>query len=294
MRFFGEADMVIKNESELLNKDIRMIALDLDGTTFNSAGEISARNREAVEAAAALGVHIVISTGRSFASLPAHIMNVHGIKYAITSNGAHVNKMNTGEAIYSDYLDPAAVECIAELKISTGADIEVFLDGRAYVDESYYRDVEENGCVYRNAEYVLWSRQPVPDVTHLMLENRSRIENVNFIYPCVDMLEAAKPLVYSIKKATVTSSFPNNLEIGGPDTSKKTALVWLMDRLGIIPDELMCFGDAPNDIAMTEMAGIGVAVGNAWGGLKDHADYITETNDNDGVAAAVEKFVLMR
>jgi len=56
----------------------------------------------------------------------------------------------------------------------------------------------------------------------------------------------------------------------------------------------MCCGDAPNDIAMVELAGIGVAVANAWGGLKDHADYITGSNDDDGVAMAIEKFVIRK
>jgi HAD superfamily hydrolase (TIGR01484 family) len=127
-----------------------------------------------------------------------------------------------------------------------------------------------------------------------MLEHRSEIENVNFIYPTLELLEAAKPRISAISNATVTSSFINNLEVGGPHTSKKTALLWLMDSLGIDSEQLMCCGDAPNDIAMVELAGIGVAVANAWGGLKDHADYITASNDDDGVALAVEKFVLKK
>lgn len=282
----------MKNEKDLLKKNIRIVALDLDGTTFDSAGDLSERNAAALEAAAAAGVHIVVSTGRSYASLPDQIKNVNGIEYAITSNGAHVNRMRTGEQIYSDFLDPGAVEEIAVLKDETGADIEVFINGRAYVDESYYRDVEENGCVYRNAAYVLWSRRPVENVTELMLRNKGEIENVNFIYPTLELLAEAKPKVEAIKNATITSSFPNNLEVGGPNTSKKTALLWLLDTLGLDPDELMCCGDAPNDIAMVELAGIGVAVANAWGGLKDHADYITASNDDDGVALAIEKFVI--
>lgn len=271
-----------------------MVALDLDGTTFDSAGDISERNASALTEAAARGVHIVVSTGRSYASLPQHIKDVKGIEYAITSNGAHVNIMEDGEQIYSDFLDPEAVEEIAEVKGLTGADIEVFINGRAYVDESYYNDVKENGCAYRNADYVIWSRRPVPDVTSLMLEHKEEIENVNFIYPTIEMLEEAKPRVCAIRNATITSSFVNNLEAGGPNTSKKTALLWLMDRLGVDAEELMCCGDAPNDIAMVELAGIGVAVANAWGGLKDHADYITASNDDDGIALAVEKFVLKK
>ena len=284
--------MALKDEKELLKKNIRMVALDLDGTTFNSASDISEENVRALEEAAAKGVHIVVSTGRSYASLPDHIKNVRGIEYAITSNGAHVNRIESGEQIYSDFLHPSAVEEVARLRKITGADIEVFINGRAYVDDSYYEDVKTNGCVFRNTEYVIWSRRPVPDVTALMLEHKGEIENVNFIFGSVELLEEAKPLIDAMENATITSSFPNNLEVGGPDTSKKTALTWLIKELGVSTDELMCCGDAPNDQAMIEMAGIGVAVANAWGGLKDHADYITASNDDDGVALAIDKFVL--
>ena len=284
----------MKNEAELLKKNIKTVALDLDGTTFDSAGDISEHTVNTLEEAAAAGAHIVVSTGRSYASLPQHIKDVSGIEYAITSNGAHVNRMGSGEQIYSDFLDPQAVERVAELKTETGADIEVFINGKAYVDESYYEDVKENGCEFRNADYVLWSRRPVPDVTALMLENKEEIENVNFVFRTLELLEEAKPKVCAIENANITSSFLSNLEVGGPNTSKKTALLWLTDRLGISTDELMCCGDAPNDQAMLELAAIGVAVANAWGGLKDHADYITASNDDDGVALAIEKFVLKR
>lgn len=284
----------MKNEADLLKKNIKMVALDLDGTTFDSSGSLSERTSRTLEEAAAAGAHIVVSTGRSYASLPEHLKKVTGIEYAITSNGAHVNLLHSGEQIYSDFLDPHAVERVAELKAETGADIEVFIDGRAYVDASYYEDVKENGCEFRNADYVLWSRRPVPDVAALMLENKDEIENVNFVFQTLELLDEAKPKVFAIENASITSSFLSNLEVGGPNTSKKTALLWLTDRLGISTDELMCCGDAPNDMAMLELAGIGVAVANAWGGLKDHADYITASNDDDGVALAIEKFVLKR
>ena len=150
VRLFTE----MKKEEELLKKNIKLVAMDLDGTTFDSAGGITERTVNTLEEAAAAGAHIVVSTGRSYASLPEHIKNVTGIEYAITSNGAHVNRLQSGEQIYSDFLDPHAVERVAELKTETGADIEVFVNGKAYVDESYYEDVRENGCEFRNADYV--------------------------------------------------------------------------------------------------------------------------------------------
>ena len=272
--------------------NIKMIALDLDGTTLNSAGKITDRTRETLEAAGRQGVHVVVSTGRAYTSLPDDVKSIEAVEYAITSNGAHINRIHTGESVYDDYLSEKAVTRVAELARELDTQIEVFVDCQAYIDEDYYNYIKENGCAYRNAEYVLWSRKPVHNVIGLLLDNKDRIENVNFCFRSVDMLEDARPAVEGIPEATITSSFANNLEVGGPNTSKKTALMELMNRLGVTRDELMCCGDAPNDIEMIEFAGLGVAVGNAWGGTRDHADYVTLSNDEDGVAAAIDKFVL--
>jgi len=269
-----------------------MVALDLDGTTLNSEREITPRTIAAFEACRDKGVHVVVSTGRTYTALPENVTGAPGIEYAITSNGAHINDIKTGEAVYSDYLYPSAVEEVARLKDETGAFIEVFIDGVAYTDESYLEDVRANGCAYRSAEYVLWSRKGKSDVSAFMLKNKDRVENVNFIFATLDRLEECRAQIESIDKATITTSFPNNLEVGGPNTSKKTALIELMKRLDVEKSELMCCGDAPNDIQMLELAAVGVAVANAWGGTKNHADYITDSNDDDGVAKAIEKFVL--
>ncbi len=271
---------------------IKMIALDLDGTTFNSKGQLTDRTKETLEKAAAKGVYVVVSTGRSYNSLPVAIKEVEGIAYAITSNGAHINHISTGLSVYDDYIHPENIERIIDVVNKYGCGLEVFIDGQAYIDAPTYRDIEVNGCEFRNADYILWSRKPVEDIAALMRENRHKIENCNFCFDGIDKLEEARPEIMEIPYAQITSSFKNNLEIGGPDTSKKTALVELMKRLDIKREELMCCGDAPNDIQMMELAGLGVAMGNAWGGAKDHADYVTDTNDNDGVAKAIEKFVL--
>ena len=272
--------------------DIKMIALDLDGTTFNSAGKLTDHTREVLEEAGRRGVHIVVSTGRPYTSLPDYLKSVRAIEYAITSNGAHINDIHTGEAIYSDYLSEKAVFRAAELARELDTKIEIFIDGQAYIDEAYYNQIREYGCSYRRAEYVLWSRKPLPDIVSVLIEQRARVENINFCFPDLDILEESRAALEAIPEATITSSFANSLEVGGPDTSKKTALIELMSRLGVTRDELMCCGDAPNDIEMLEFAGLGVAVGNAWGGTKEHADYVTGTNDEDGVAQAIEKFVL--
>ena len=272
---------------------IRMVALDLDGTALNSAGKLSERTKNAFARASEKDVHIVVSTGRSYRSLPEEARKLPYIEYAITSNGAHINLMSTGESVYDSFLSEKAVREVAKLYKELDCEIEVFIDGQAYMDKSYYDYIREYGLAYRNVEYVLWSRKPVEGITGLMLENSDCIENVNFCFKSTDDLESYRAKVEAIPEATITSSFANNLEVGGPHTSKRTALIRLLEMTGVDRSELMCCGDAPNDIAMIEYAGIGVAVGNAWGGTKDHADYITGTNDEDGVAQAIEKFVLI-
>lgn len=276
----------------MTEKAIKMVALDLDGTTLNSKVELSDRNRDAIEKACEQGVFVVASTGRSYNSLPPQVKALKGLSYAITSNGAHINKMSTGESIYDDYVSKEAIEQVIALKKQFDVYFEAFINGQAYIDELIYKDIEKNGCPERNAEYVLWSRKPVPDIDAMMREHAGEIENINLCFNSVEDVERARPTVLTIPNATITSSFKVNLEVGGPNTSKKTALIELMSRLGVDADELMCCGDAPNDIQMLELAGIGVAMGNAWGGTKDHADYVAGTNDEDGVAEAFEKFVL--
>lgn len=274
------------------NKEIKMIALDIDGTTLTTNKELSERTRKALEKAISMGVHIVFSTGRSYNSLSEEIKSLNGVSYVITSNGAHINEFRAGNAIYNNYVYPGNAEKVLELREKYDIGIEVFIDGQAYIDAKTYNDIKKNGCEYRNAEYVLWSRKPIDDISKMMRENKNVIENVNFCFETKEKYEMAKDEIYAIEKATITSSFRNSLELGGENTSKRTALIELMRMLDIGPDHLMCCGDAPNDIPMIELAGIGVAMGNAWDEVKEKADFVTETNDADGVAIAIEKFVL--
>ena len=103
-----------------------------------------------------------------------------------------------------------------------------------------------------------------------------------------------KKLLNQNKEITVTSSMPHNLEIGGKTTSKDKAIAALCEMLGIDEENVLAAGDSPNDEAMIKAAGIGVAMGNAEDEVKECADFVTLTNQEDGVAYAVEKFVFKK
>ena len=139
---------------------------------------------------------------------------------------------------------------------------------------------------------MLSTRTPVENIFSFMIENREHIENISVNYPNTEFKQGVEQKLRQIDGITLTSSFLLNNEIGGKTTSKASALTFLMEKFGIEKDELIVCGDSLNDAAMIRLAGIGVAMGNAEEYIKEIADYVTDTNYDDGVAKAIEKLAL--
>lgn len=274
------------------DKQIKMVALDLDGTTLNDRKEISERTVRAFKAAMEKGVHIVISTGRTFQSLPAQLFSIEGLEYIITSNGAHITALVSGKRIYEKYVPQQAVMTICDMLCGKGFSVEAFVDGHAYIDKTEYDEVAARGSSYRDTEYILTTRNPVKNIFDFMRAHRDGIENISINFEFQQDKEAWREKLAGIAGITLTSSFAHNFEIGGENTSKASALAYLLEKLGLTADELMACGDSPNDGEMIRLAGIGVAVANGEESIRNIADYVTDTNDRDGVAKAIERFVL--
>ena len=279
-------------KADAADRKIRMVALDLDGTTLNDDKQISERTIEAFRKAMEQGVHIVISTGRTYGSLPEQLFSVKGLEYVVTSNGAHITEIAGRKLIYEDCIPSVAIETIEKLLRNTGISVEVFVEGRAYIDRKEYEEVLTKGSSYRDAEYIKETRTPVPDILDFMLEHKELIENINITFEFPEEKRQWRQVLEQIDGTTLTSSFIHNFEVGGRSTSKAEALRWLMHRLGVSADELMAVGDSPNDEEMIKLAGLGVAVANAQESTKEIADCITASNQEDGVAKAIERFVL--
>ena len=271
---------------------IKLIALDLDGTTLNKEGKLSDRNRRALQAAADRGVNIVVATGRPFCALPAEILEFEPVRYVLTSNGARIVDLHENRAFYENCLEPHSVEAAVELLEPLHYVLETFVEGIAYIEGWYYRQVEESNESFRNVEYILTTRKPVDDFYQFMLDNRSKIENINVNFTDLSEKPGMKVKLEALPDVTITSSFDHNLEIGGATTSKADALTQMGKLLGIEKSEMMAAGDSPNDMAMLRAAGLAVAVGNAKEEVKAIADFVAPPNYEDGVAVAVEKFVL--
>lgn len=271
---------------------IKLIALDLDGTTLNNDRVISAANRQALEEAVARGVNVVIATGRTFSALPPDVFEIKGIQYVLTSNGAVITDLRTRQVIYENCIAPSAVEKAVELLKQYDFMIEAFTEGGAYIEKSHYDHIKETRLSFRHVDYVLTTRQPIDGLYDFILEHKGHIENINVNFENQEDRAMMREVLGTLPDTTLTTSFDHNLEIGGATTSKAGALKELGHILGVTPQEMMAVGDSPNDMAMMQIAGMPVAVGNAKEEVKAIAKYVTATNHEDGVAQAVRKLVL--
>ena len=271
---------------------IKLIALDLDGTTLNNDRVISRAIRTALEEAIQRGVNVVIATGRTYSALPEDVFRIRGIQYVLTSNGAIITDLREKKAIYENCIAPTAVEQAVELLKQYEFMVEAFTEGQAYIEKSFYDNIKETRLSFRHVDYVLSTRQPVEGLYDFILAHKAHIENINVNFDDQKDRARMREVLSGLENTTLTTSFDQNLEIGGATTSKAAALRELEHILDVRPEEMMAIGDSPNDVAMLRLAGMPVAVGNAKDEVKAVAKYVTATNHEDGVAQAVRKFVL--
>lgn len=274
------------------NNEISLVATDLDGTLLLQNKHISKRTYDVLKKANENGVHVVIATGRSFSALPESIFKIDGMRYVVTSNGANIIDLKDNEVIYKNCIDAAQIPKIINFLKGRPYILEVFTGGKAYMSKSDYDRFKTRTIDFRPIEYVLQTRIPIADIFEFTSKNASAIENININFDSLSDKPKAYEELLKFDNITVTTSFDFNLEIGGNTTSKGDALNFLTQILGLTSKNVLSIGDNPNDSSMLGFSEIAVAVENAHEDIIKLADHITSSNDEDGVAKAVEKFVL--
>lgn len=273
-------------------KQIRLVALDLDGTVFNDQKEISPRTLAAIRAALEKGVAVLPATGRTVRGVPDQFLSIPGVRYALTSNGASVVDLQTGEKLVSLPFEAAAAERAFDVLAPFGGMLSIFINGQSYTTIENARTSMD--MVPPNLrEYFRTTRIEVPDMHAMMEQHPHEIEKFSILYPTEEIRDTAwKAIAAACPELETASSIERNLELNAPGVSKGPGLMALAQRLGLTRDEVMAVGDSGNDRTMVELAGLGVAMGNATEDIKQAADVITADNNHDGVAQAIEKYVL--
>ena len=278
-------------------KDIKLVALDLDGTLFDNSSRISKRNLTAIRSITDKGIHVVISTGRPFEGIPFDQIKGTGINYAITANGSGIYEISTGKCLYENAMDEELVTPILNFLLTRDIHMDAFIGGKGYTPIQCVETAQKLTVPSSIKNYIITTRTRLDNILQFIHENQLKVQKMTLnFYPAADGTlidrETVRKFLVSNPSITTVCGGYNNLEFARADANKGVGLRKLAEILGVNPDATMAIGDTENDLAIIEAAGIGVAMGNATDAVKARADYVTTTNTKDGVAAAIEHFIL--
>lgn len=270
------------NQLSDLRPEVKCIVLDLDGTLLNSERSISTVNLQTIQSCKKNGIHIVVATARPPRAV-RHLLSDESFNdYVIYYNGALVT--NESDGIYDHIHIPAEISVKITDFVSANAPRSII---------SYEVD---------NAWF---STQAIPEGHYSELGIRASDPKPEIIEKQVfRSLSPTKILILGFKEwRTIKDYFGQYVNVVCTDdgllvqimnrnVSKENAVRRILDDMGILPQETMVFGDDFNDIGLFELCGFPVAMGNAISELKALAKFVTKSNDDDGIAFALQKFVL--
>lgn len=266
----------------------KLLVLDVDGTLLNDAKEISKRTRAALLKVQQMGVRIVLASGRpTFGLIPLAKMlelNNYG-GFIVSYNGCQIIKAENGEILFERRINPEILPYLEKKAHKNG--FAIF----TYHDDTLLTDNVESPHVLQEAQ-----------LNNLKIVKEEEFSTAIDFAPCKCMLvsddeQALIDLEMHWKKRMAGTldafrSEPYFLEVVPCGIDKANTLGFLMEHLNVQRDEVIAIGDGTCDVTMLQLAGMGVAMGHSLDSVKVCADYVTASNDDDGVAQAVEKLIL--
>ena len=275
---------------------VKLIALDMDGTLFNSQSEISEENINTLKRATKAGVAIAVATGRAYAELPIEMLYEVGIRYAITGNGSAVYRLPDKECVFSDCLDYEVVcKIIRELE-QLDIYYDIYVDGLVYCPKSVCHNIRKMDMPESLHEHIERTRIVVDDLEDYIRSCGKPVEKttLNFAYlengTCLGKAESAAILDRYPQVEYLSGGF-HNWEFTRAGVNKGTGLRFLAEKIGVPMEFTMACGDSENDLSMLMAAHIAVAMENAKPAVKEVSNYMTLSNDESGVAHAIRHFV---
>lgn len=244
--------------------EIKLIALDMDGTLLNDDHEVTEENKQAIAKALDKGVHVVLSTGRSLSLCYDYAKDLNLTSYIIPTNGAEIYTMEK-ELLHRSTIEPEIMEKL--YNIATQVDVGMWMISTESIFGAYRDDFPRDFSEHEWLKFGCYTTDQKK--LDILVEEFSKFDGLE-----------------------LTNSLPTNIEVNAKDVSKARALRFVCEKIGITMENVMACGDSLNDIKMIQESGVGIAMANAQEAIKNVADYETTDNNNSGVAKAIEKFVL--
>lgn len=272
----------------------KLIAMDMDGTLLNSQKQVTEYTKKVLKRASEKGIKLVICTGRIFTSAKSYARIIGTKAPIIASNGAYIREKDRNEVIYEKYIKKETLLDIIKVTREWGFYPHIYTTDTIYSEK----------LIHSSLNYSKWN-ETVPEDERINIQIVDSLEDIvekegeNFLKVVVMALEDEVEKLQELKKyikenmdVSIFSSYMNNFEIMDKEVSKGNALKRLAEFFDIDREAIVCFGDNENDKTMFEFAGFPIAMGNAEEEIKKIAAYVTDTNDNDGVAKAIEELIL--
>ncbi|MGU3473469.1 Cof-type HAD-IIB family hydrolase [Paenibacillus sp. D51F] len=261
----------------------KLIAIDVDDTLLNDNLEVTPATRAALTAALDRGVTVTLATGRMFASARQVAEGLRLNVPIITYQGSLVKTLLDGQVLYERYVPSDAAAELDRYCVDKGLHLQLYVDDKLYVRE-------ENEKV---KDYARQSKIPYivePDFSSLLKQPLLKMLIIDEPAYLDEVASDLQPLIGGT--VHITKSKPHYLEFMHKEGTKGHALKFMAEHIGCSMEETIAMGDAWNDREMLQAAGLGVAMANAQPALKELADYVTLSNNEDGVAHVVDKFIL--
>lgn len=272
--------------------EIELAAIDVDGTLVDSRKQIRIGVRKAIKETAAKGVKLAICTGRSPREIREIAVELPEVRYGITANGAYVVDLYENKTVFSDSMSQPEICSIYQTLCKFDMMFEIFLEQQVLAERRCLRDVDHYG-VGELKELVLSTRTGIEDMKEYLKKPDLRAGKVNIFFPDSRQRDEAAAKAGSLP-FYITQQETTNLEFTKKSVNKGAGLRRLAESLGIQKKSILAIGDNNNDVPMLEYAGVSVAMGNGLQAVKERVDFVTATNEEDGVARALEQFVLDR
>ena len=265
----------------------KMLVLDLDGTLTNNYKEITPRTKEALMQAQAKGVRVVLASGRptyGITPIANELMLTNYGGFILAFNGGKIIDYSTRETVFEQTIDQPEVEALHNA--SQKADLAIL----TYQEHGIVTTQKENNYVEHEA---FINKLPVTQYDNFVEDLQYPINKCLIVgdpTPLHELeLQLSKDLFGQVEVYRSAGFF---LECVPPGVDKAKSLERLLAMVNIDKDDVIAVGDGFNDLSMIEYAGLGIAMDNAPQEDKSRANFITSSNEEDGVAKVIEKFIL--
>lgn len=265
----------------------KMLVLDLDGTLMNSKKEISPLNRTKLIEVQEKGIRIVLASGRPIYGIVPIARQLELEKYEgyiLAYNGGEIIDWKTREIMYKQVLDADVIPYLYECAQAHQLTIV------SYENEYVLTEHPDDEYVQKEA---LLNVMPVRKVDNFLEAVKHPLPKCLIVGPPERLIPLEKIMYEALKdRMGIYRSEPYFLELVPKGIDKAQSLAVLLEKLGWKREEMIAMGDGFNDLSMIKFAGLGVAMANAQPIVKENADFITLTNDEDGVAHVIDRFLL--